>query len=220
MVAINTKKLVLKDTWPGTPNPNLGIPTGGFDATTWTDSSTEEYKIGTKIQVYQDFSGISGMYTMIYLRYYCMSTLWAVEKADLSDVGHCVFQQHCNSTCLSGDGTSAIFTVTNAGTIDTGYTCGTKGGGVAIACGTLSDRDTTTDGANTGGYGWFWIDGVCPMDCTMLAGEADAGVDMSTGGNVAIGEPIYCQVDTSAVELDGATDISANVCGIALATDA
>lgn len=219
MVAVNTKKLWLNDNWPGSPNPNLGIPRGGFDATAWTDASTEEYPIGTKIQVYQDFSGLCGNYTMIYLRYYCMSNYWAVEKADLSDAGHCIFQQFCNSTCLSSDGTSAMFTVTNSGTIDTGAACGTNSGLCAIACGSLSDRDTTTDGNNPGGYGWFWVGGPCPMDCSMLSGAAHAGVDMSTAGDVAKNEPINLEADTSALVFDGG-DLSSVHVGWAMATDA
>ena len=220
MVAINTKKLILKDNWPGTPNPNLGIPTGGFDATAYTDASTEEYPIGTKIQVYQDFSGISGLYTMIYLRYYCLTNYWAVESANLSATGHAIFQQFCNSTCLSADGTSAMFTCTNSGTVDTGVACGTNSGLCAVACGTLSDRDVTDEGANPGGYGWFWAGGVCPMDCSMLAGAADAGVDMSTNGGVANGEPINCEVDgASAIVFDGG-DLSSVHVGWSMAADA
>ena len=222
MVAISTRKLVLQDNWPGSPDPNLGIPTGGFDATAHTDASTEVYPIGTKIQAYQDFSGLCGPYTMVYLRYYCLSESDdnGVEEADLSLTGLCIFQQFCNSTCLSADGTSAVFTCTNSATVDTGYVCGTKYGVIAVACGTLSYRDVTTDGNNPGGYGWFWCGGPCPMDITFLSGAAHAGVDMSTGGNVAIGEPIYCQADTSVLEFDGATDLSANICGLALGTDA
>ena len=224
MAAISTRKLVLQDNWPGVPNQNLGIPTGGFDSTNWTDATTEKYPIGTKIQVYQDFSGLKGPYTMIYLRYYCGSRTGSVgvEEADLSDTGWCIFQQFCDSNCLSADGTAAVFTCTNLGSVDTGYVCGTKKGIIAVACGTLSDHDTTgTGGTNAGAYGWFWCGGVCPMDITFLSGVAHAGVDMSTGGNVAAGEPIYCQVDgASAIEFDGATDLSANICGFALGADA
>jgi len=224
MVAVSTRDLVLQDKWPGTPNHNLGIPKGGFDATKWTDSSTEQFPVGTKIQVYQDFSGVTGYYTMMYSRYYCQSvnngTPIGVEKADLSLLGMAVFGHMCSSTCLSADGTSNAFTVSNLATLGAGIHDATVTGQMGIACGTLSYRDVTTDGDNHGGYGFFWIDGVCPMDCTMLSGVAHAGVDMSTGGNVAAGEPIYPQADTSVLELDGAADLSNNVCGYSFATDA
>ncbi len=223
MVAVSLRDLVLEDRWPGSPNFNLGKPKGGFDATKWTDSSTEQYPIGTKIQVYQDFSGVTGPYTMMYSRYYCLSinngSAIGVEKADMSLLGMAVFQHFCNSTCLSADGTANAFTVTNSATVDTGVADGTTTGQIGIACGTLSYRDVTTDGNNPGGYGWFWIEGVCPMDITMLSGVANAGIDMSTVGGVAAGLPIGPEADTSVLFFDGG-EITDNKCGYSFATDA
>lgn len=222
MVAVNLRNIVLEDKWPGVPNQNLGIPTGGFDATTWTDATTEGYPIGTKIQAYQDFSGRSGLYTMIYLRSYCGTNAYAVEFADNSSTtGMAIFQQWCNSTCLSADGTMAVFTCTNTAVPETGYLCGTKSGVIAIACGTLSARDVTTDGNNIGNYGWFWCDGICPfVDITMYDELAtNLGTDMSTAGGVAAGLPIGVEVDTSVLVFDGG-EITQNRCGVALATDA
>lgn len=222
MVATNTKMIVLKDNWPGVPNQNLGIPTGGFDSTKWTDSSTEGYPIGTKIQAYQDFSGMKGPYTMIYLRYYCLSESedFGVEKVDLSgNVGQAIFAQFCNSTCLSADGTAAVFTCTNRGNVDTGYVCGTNTGIIAVACGTLSYRDVTGSGENPGGYGWFWCGGRVPMDCTFLSGAADAGIDISTAGGVAAGLPMNVEIDSSLMWFDGG-DLSSHIVGYALETDA
>ncbi len=223
MVAVSTRDLVLFDNWPGSPNFNLGIPKGGFDATKWTDASTETYPVGTKIQVMQDFSGVTGPYTMMYSRYYCISinngTPTGVETADNSLTGMALFQHFCNSTCLSADGTGNAFTLTNLATVDTGVKDGTNAGLMAIACGTLSYRDVTTDGNNPGGYGWFWIGGVCPMDVTMLSGVAHAGVDMSTAGGVAAGEPINLEADTSVLVLDGG-DLSSVHVGYSFATDA
>jgi len=223
MVAISLRDLVLEDRWPGSPNFNLGKPKGGFDATKWTDASTEAYPIGTKIQVYQDFSGVTGPYTMMYSRYYCLSinngSAIGVEKADMSLLGMAVFQHFCNSTCLSADGTANAFTMTNSATVDTGVADGTTTGQIGIACGTLSYRDVTTDGNNPGGYGWFWIEGVCPMDITMLSGVANAGIDMSTVGGVAAGLPIGPEADTSVLFFDGG-EITDNKCGYSFATDA
>ena len=223
MVAVSLRDIVLEDRWPGTPNFNLGKPKNGFDSTLWTDASTEEYPIGTKIQVYQDFSGVTGPYTMMYSRYYCLSgnngTPVGVESADLTLTGMALFQHFCNSTCLSADGTGNAFTMTNSGNVDTGVADGTTTGQIGIACGTLSYRDVTTDGDNPGGYGWFWVGGVCPMDITMLSGVAHAGVDMSTAGGVAAGLPIGCEVDTSVVAFDGG-DMTFNHCGYSFVDDA
>ncbi len=218
---LSIRDLVLFDNWPGSPNPNLGIPKGGFDATKWTDSSTERYPIGTKIEVYQDFSGVTGPYTMIYLRYYCLSESddFGVESAENSPEGQAIFVPFCNSTCLSADGTACFFGATNRATVDTGQICGTNSGVVAVACGTLSYRDVTTEGANPGGYGWFWCGGVCPMDITMLSGVAHAGADMSVQAGVAAGEPINVEVDGSTFWFDGG-DLSSVHCGYSFADDA
>jgi hypothetical protein len=218
MANINLKKIVLDDKWPGVPNLNLGIPTGGFDATAHTCATSEVYPIGTKIQPYQDFSGPTGPYTMIYLRYYELSGSNNVD--DLSS-GWGIFQQFCNSTCLSADGTASVFTCTNVGGIDTGYKCGTSHGTIAIACGTLSDLDTTTDGNNPGGYGWFWCGGVCPYeDITFFDGQGShAGTEITTDGNVAAGEWIGAVIDTSQITL-GYADLSLKDCGYSLETDA
>lgn len=217
MAAINCRHLVLQDKWPGIPNINLSVPTGGFDSTRWNDITTEAYPIGTKIQVYGDSSGCKGPYTMIYLRYYCLSGNNAVEDIT-SD--YAIFQQFCNSTCASADGTTAIFTCTNCGGIDTGYKCGSAVGIVAVACATLSDHDVTTDGNNGGGYGWFWCGGPCPAeDITFFDVCAGKGADMTTAGGVVAGTEIHYEVDTSVGVFDGG-DPSSNNCGIALATDA
>lgn len=221
MASVNVRNLVLQDKWPGVPNPNLGVPTGGFDSSTGgNDVTTAVYPIGTKIQVYGDSSGCVGPYTMIYLRYYCLSQENAVE--DLTS-DYSIFQQFCNSTCVSADGTSAIFACTNAAGIDTGYKCGSANGVVAVACGTLSYRATaevTTDGANTGGYGWFWSGGPCPgEDITFFDVCAGQGTDMTTAGGVAAGGQIHIEVDTSVLVWDGG-DPSSNNCGWSMATDA
>ena len=119
------------------------------------------------------------------------------------------------------DGTAAVFTCTNVGGIDTGYKCGTSVGTFAIACGSLSDLDTTTDGNNPGGYGWFWCGGVCPVgDITFFDGQsANAGTEITTDGNVAAGEWIGIVVDTSQLTL-GYADLSMKDCGYSMETDA
>jgi len=210
MATVNFKKLVLHDRWPGKADSNLGTPQNGFNVAC---SSVAAYPIGTKIQTYQDASAIQGPYTMIYLRYYCLSGANDVSKGDLSGCWG-IFQQFCNSTCLSADGTAAIFTCTNCGGIDTGYKCGTSTGTIAIACTSLSDYDTTTDGNNNGGYAWFWCGGTCPYsDMTWF------DVDSTTDGNVAAGEYINAVVDTSQLVI-GYADLSRHQCGYSMEADA
>ena len=216
MASINLRHVVLQDNWPGTPNLNLGTPKGGFDATTWTDATKAGYPIGTKIQVYGDSSGCQGYYTMIYLRYYCISGKNVVEDLT-SDWG--VFQAFCNSTCLSADGTTAIFTCTNAPTVDTGYKCGTETGVVAVACGTLSNNDDSTeDGAALGGYGWFWCGGVCPAtDMAFFDVCAGQGTDITVVGAPTGGSPIHVEADTSVLVFDtSGAAAGQDTCGYAL----
>jgi len=210
MADVQLAKIVLKDNWPGAVTPKKSIPTDGFDSTTENDVTIAAHPIGTKIEKYTDLSGVQGMSRFIYLRYYCLSSGEAVE--DVSD-GWAIFQQFCNSTCVSADGTANALTCTNKTPVDTGYKCGTSGGVVAVACSSRSVHDVTTDGNNGGGYGWFWCGGVCPIDITTL------DCDVTTGGGVAAGGQIYIQDDASNIQFDGA-DLSVNGCGWSLETDA
>lgn len=210
MVVVNLKSVILKDNWPGQATPKKSFPTNGFDNTVDNDVTTPSHVIGTKIEKYTDISGVQGWSRFIYLRYYCLSGANAVE--DVSD-GWGIFQQFCNSTCVSADGTANAYTCANPHGIDTGYKCGSTAGVIAIACSSLSSHDVTTDGNNGGGYGWFWCGGVCPAEITTL------DCDLTTGGTVVAGDVIYVQADTSQIVFDGA-DLSINNCGWSLKTDA
>jgi hypothetical protein len=219
MAGIASRKIVLYDKWPGQPNQNLGIPTGGFASTELHDVTNPGYPVGEKISIRTDFSSVKGNSTLTYLQYFCMSGENPVE--DLS-TGWPVFQQACNSTCA--DGTNAAYTCTNAGSFyasGTGYACGTAIGTVAIPCGTLSYRalaEVTTGGANTGGYGWFWTGGVCPVgDVTFF--DTDELSCISTDGNVTAGFPIRAVVDTSVLVI-GYAEVSEGIFGYALEDDA
>ena len=121
MANIQLAKVVLHDKWPGSVTPYKSIPTDGFDSTTENDITIAAHPIGTKIEKYTDLSGVQGMSRFVYLRYYCLSGANAVE--DVSD-GWGIFQQFCNSTCVSADGTANALTCTNVHGVDTGYKCG------------------------------------------------------------------------------------------------
>jgi len=219
MAGIAARKIVLYDKWPGQPNQNLGIPTGGFAATEFHDVTDAGYPVGEKIGIRTDFSSVKGMSTLTYLQYFCMSG--ENEVTDVSS-GYPVFQQACNSTCA--DGTNAAYTCTNSGNFyasNTGYACGTSIGTIAIPCGSLSYRsaaEVTTDGANTGGYGWFWTGGVCPVgDVTFF--DTDELSCISTDGNVDEGLPIRAVIDTSVIVL-GYAEVSEGIAGYSLGIDA
>lgn len=220
MAGIPTRKVVLIDKWPGVPNLNLGIPTGGFDSTSGgNDVSDPAYPVGTKIQIYTDHSSCKGSSVLAYLHYYCFSGENAVEAISTAG-GHTLFQAACNSTCVSADGTSNPFACTNSGEIDTGAACGTGAGICAVPCGTLSYSSTnevTDDGLNSGRYGWFWVGGVAPCGECTIHDSANFSC-ISTAGGVAVNLPIGVEIDTSVVVWDGA-EITDNWCGYALDTD-
>ena len=65
---LDSNYLVLIDNWPGSPSPNLSVPTDGF-AVPAAGVATAAYKVGTKIQVYNETLGIPGFSTFIYLQY-------------------------------------------------------------------------------------------------------------------------------------------------------
>jgi len=216
MAGIAARKIVLYDKWPGQPNQNLGIPTGGFASTEVHDVTNPAYPVGEKISIRTDFSSVKGNSTLTYLQYFCMSGENAVEEVSS---GFPLFQQACNSTCV--DGSSSAYTCTNAAGLDTGYQCGTAVGTMAIPCGTLSYRsaaEVTTAQANTGGYGFFWTGGVCPVgDVTFF--DTDELSCISTDGNVAAGIPIRAVIDNS-VFVIGYAEVSEGMLGYVLEDDA
>ena len=65
---IELHKFLLNDKWPGEPNPNLGIPAGGWDSTIYSCcQSVPTYPPGTKISAYQDHTYCEGAYIMCYM---------------------------------------------------------------------------------------------------------------------------------------------------------
>ena len=215
MAGIAMKDIVMKDNFPGVPNFNLGIPKNGFDSPVHSDVTTPTYPIGTKIQAYNDGTGIKGPYTMIYLAHYCLSDYDTLPEGATNGL---LCQAFCNSSCVSADGTAnAAFKVTGPGNaaLATGFAEGTMNGIAAFACASMSRHDTTADGAAVPGFGWFWCGGVCPeADITLFA------ADHSTDGNVAVGMAVGVVVDGTAILLGLGDPTSENVCGWSNATDA
>ena len=221
MAGINLKQVILEDKWPGVANQNFGIPTDGFDSSSaGQDQTTAMFPLGTKITAYQsaaDASDQPGYYTMIYLNFHGVS-----GRNDITDISgaQCVVQPFCNS--VVSDSTDNFYHVTNVGGLATGYKCATQVGRIAIACGTVTSDDITTDGGSGGYFGWYWCGGVCPYaDITFFDKQSGgAGADLSTDGNVAAGKMIIPIVDTSALII-GLGEASAGIqCGYALKDDA
>ena len=198
MATVRLTKLILDGhKWPGTP-VNLGMPTDGWDNTVdnfnTADATNLAFKppvpIGQKRQLYTDNSYAPGYYTMMYLCFHAFESDAVSEtnciSGDYSD-GHfwCAPIKQgatCASASMWADTTGIpYFVVTKCPTAGDQ----TRGGPIAIPCCTHINSDGTTAAANGygDGYGWFWVDGVCPCkDVTILQGlgGSAAGADITT----------------------------------------
>lgn len=190
MAGINLRNINLIDKWPGTPNPNMGIPTNGFDSSVAGSGNcvtTPVFDVGTKIMAYNDGTYNPGWYTMCYMQF-CEGSDNAHDAGDPSDGYACCFHYEATQHHPDGNNKATWYAVTN----DLTNSDGTTGGALAIAVRDLSGADTTTTGNE---YGWYWVGGVCPCvtspdtDCTQLGGE------VLTGGSVGQGEYIAIQDD-------------------------
>lgn len=213
MANLSLRRVMLYDKWPGIPNLNAGIPTGGFDATSGHSCVTAPvYPPMTKIQAYQrgsDASDCQGPYTMIYLAFNEMS---GVNPIACGSTGTVVCG-HIDSTAWTsighwGDGSAAPYTVTN----NSACMDATSHGQIAIGVqkSGAADSDTT---ATTYRWQWFWCGGVCPFtDMTQL--DHDMTCTVTAHNHV---QPV---VDTSALVL-GVGDASfESICGLATTVSA
>lgn len=201
---IRLTSLIMNDGFPGSPNPNLGIPAGGFDATAWNFSTTDNtalaenppYPPGTKIQAYTDNSNCQGYYTMAYLARHEYST--ECISSDISETG--IFCAGIGEECVTHwsvtytDNSHAPWWVVAKIQVQgdsTKITCASLGLPIAIACSTV-DADSSeaaemsaADPKELGyghAWGWFWVGGVCPCaDITFLKGLGNSllGVDIT-----------------------------------------
>lgn len=184
-------KIILNDLWPGNPNPNLGIPTGGWDYTGASGSAcmtVPAYPPGTKIEAYSDFTERPGNYTMMYLCF-IEGSEHIEDLGPISEgVGIC-----SNSGADQAEGI-AVLEGSYAGLLDysefASWICTndfsesdcTKTGRVAIATADLS----------FGEFGWFWVGGVCPIkDATYFDQQTSyAGTEMLGETNIEAGSPL------------------------------
>ncbi len=220
--------IILKDGWPGLPNANQGIPTGGWDNTTdnFTTTSANQvtrYPVGTKITMLTDNSYCSGNYTMQYLMFHDYSA--KDISADFSDG---------EMWCCHYDGSDAekyfidfshvpYYVVTRC---YTGGVCdATRGLPLAIPCATIASDGSAVYVTGYGdAYGWFWVGGVCPCaDATLLQGTAGtlAGADVSVDTLMRKG-PFHAEFSGASIGLftcdlsnfGDSTDVGDNIVGI------
>jgi len=195
MANIDLCHFQLYDRWPGAVNPNLGIPTGGWDNTTDNFPTSDDtasawsppYPVGTKIMAYTDNSACPGYYTMMYLMYHCSSaTVGLVEAADISaGTAFCFHFDGSDAQAFDAADTSTVpyYVVANCNSAVSPDI--SKGVPLAIPCATISAGESSAAYVSGYGdsYGWFWIGGVCPCaDATLLqgTGSATTGVDLVT----------------------------------------
>ena len=168
MASIDPKAIILEDRWPGKVNPNQGKPGRGLGLKDWdmTQHATAQFTPGEKIQAFNDYSdNVKGYYTMAYLQFKEGATLAEDCDSDLTnDLAMCAYYDQSNPI---------YWRVTN----DVTESDMTESGRIAIAASDISD----------GGYGWFWVGGVCPVaDITKwdITG-------LLTDGKLAAGHPMF-----------------------------
>lgn len=209
---IRLSRLILNDSWPGTPNPNLGIPAGGFDATAWNYNTTDAtllartppYPPGTKIQAYTDNSECPGYYTMIYLARHAFSDTDCISS-DFSEA--VIFCAPIGESCATHAGivTSDAsmgppwYVVAQCYSLGASHiTCASLGAPLAVACTTTDADSSILDGTDPAGMGhghsyqWFWCGGVCPCaDITLLRGLGDSALGADITVDSVQRGPVY-----------------------------
>lgn len=193
MANLRLAHLVLNDKWPGSPHPNQGIPTDGWDNTTENFNTADDtakalnppIPLGEKRQAYHDSTLNPGWYTMQYMVFTDISGS-ADISADFSDgLFWCGHRSDVSTSQWSDTSITPPFIVHRCGTaVHTDNTAGAFG--LAVPCATLNaDNSSATNGFGDA-YGWFWVGGVCPItDVTLFTDTTNSG-DASTGHGVDV----------------------------------
>lgn len=147
-VGLANGNFYLIDNWPGEP-------TDGPNPADWTtQSSDEDFPLGTKRLVYDDTN--HGWATLMYLRYNDGTTAEPTVRSLLG----------IDTVASNADG--GYYHVCNdGGEVD-------LFGPIAIALGTCV--------ANY--YGWFWVGGVCPVDTISALGDGTFESDGNVTANI------------------------------------
>ena len=131
-VTIDSEGFYLLDLFPGVADPRRGVPTDGFTGADHHNVSSVQYPIGTKIQVYNQGTGVDGLSVFVY------------AKLEMQDATNVLAARHF--VTQHSDATAYDLTNEAASDIGTGL------GAVAVGLGAM-----TVDY-----FGWFWCGGVCP----------------------------------------------------------
>jgi hypothetical protein len=206
-------ELYLIDNWSGTPSPDLSVPEGGdfgfFNGSRHHSQTSEIYRIGEKVRVYNDPGtgaglGKKGWGTMIYLQ---------VATPD----GTAIIAGHCVTLDVATTAANAAYSVTNDpastlhGTAATNDQCP-----VAIAISTITAAE----------YGWFWCGGVCPMNWLLATATTSllSSTSILTDGSVTAGGALTLEGAGAVLRLKLAIAVNGTaenmISGVALATDA
>lgn len=222
MAVVSLRQIYLYDKWPGSPS-DQGPPPNGFDSTvegSGNDVTNALFPVGEKRRIYNDGTVNPGWSTFIYLQFVEGSDSAFDADQDVS-TGYGMCFHILDASEHAPDGQTDWYLVTH----DLTNSEGTQGGAVAFACTDLSGADTT--GTGWANFGWFWCGGVNP--CVTGPNRTDMtklGADVVTGGNVAIGTPVYVVDDgTNAgtldlCQIDSTKHLHDQAVGRALATDA
>jgi hypothetical protein len=150
---IDLDYIILKDLWPGVPDPRYATPKDGFTGSDHHDVTTAAYPVGSKIQYYHPgVAGNAGYSTFIYLQ------LIAEDATNVLGAKHIV----------TVDDGAIPYGVTNEAATEITATYGP----IAVAL----------SGITIASYGWFWCGGVCPEDAVAaLTGNMITNGDVTAG---------------------------------------
>jgi hypothetical protein len=181
----------------------LSEPTAGWDNTTdnfttTSASQTTPYPVGTKILGYSSNPENPGFYTMQYLMFTDFSAI-PIDADFSTKVPWCSHADFSTAEKYASD-TSAVpyYVVSHCYTAISSDI--TKGQPMCLPCATLDGDGTAVQVTGYGdAYGWFWVEGVCPLnDVSLFRGAADTskGFDFTVDSLMRGGPLMVCMTAT------------------------
>jgi len=195
---LDDSKFILIDKWPGVIDTSQSVPVDGFTGTSHHNSATAAFKVGTKIQVFDETN--NGYATFIYLQNVQGSAGAVAAK---------------NPVCVD---TSLAATAGNA-LLPTWFEVCSDGGEVLLEGPVAIALSAMTDDY----YGWFWCGGVCPV--SFVSG---LGGNYVTDSSVAAGRKFTCADSTAdgkiafknVAQAAASSTVIVEGCGFAMKADA
>lgn len=213
MANLRLTKLILENNWPGIPDQRLSKPTNGWDNTVDNYSSLDDttrafnasggnsrVRIGDKRCGYTDNTNCKGSYTMMYL---CLHSFEAGTDISKDFSNGNMFHMTSGSGCIS----CSVWADVSTGPYFVVSRCTTGSvlnGAVAIFCSTFTYSDGTSVNAKGygDGYGWAWVEGVCPCkDITIFDDETGSlkGAEIMVDDDLACGPVCLRQNGSNAI---------------------